>query len=423
LTCREALYGGAAGGGKSDALLMGALQYVDVPGYNALLLRRSLQSLELPGGLIPRLADWLKGTAARWSASKRRWTFPSGATITFGYFDKDRDKDRYQGPEFQYIGVDELTQHPLERYTWLFSRLRRLAGFEVPLRVRGGTNPGGIGHEWVARRFDVLNLGANLGPDRAYVPALLDDNPSLDREEYEESLSELDPVTRERMLRGDWSVRPSGGIFKREWFEVISPEEVPAGMRWIRVWDTASKTKERNDFWAGGRMGSHGGIYYLAHVVHGKWEYPDGRAMVKQTAKLDGTSVPIVVEDANSGTALLQDLRMDRDMAGHAVFAIQAQGDKLLRAGPWASRAKGGLVKLVEGSWDVEGFLDETVGFGQPGIHDDRVDMFGTGYRALTRFGAVLGGSRAPAGPSSGDDRQSKVGRGRASEARAPRRV
>src|SRR4051812_7334087 len=81
LDCREAMYGGAAGGGKSDALLMAALQYVDVPGYSALILRRTFPDLALPGAIMDRSKEWLHGTDAHWNENERRWTFPSGATL------------------------------------------------------------------------------------------------------------------------------------------------------------------------------------------------------------------------------------------------------------------------------------------------------------------------------------------------------
>jgi hypothetical protein len=103
LTCREAFYGGAAGGGKSTALLMGALEHAYVPGYAALILRRDRQRLHLPGGLIPRSHEWLAGCKqAKWNASRCQWTFFTKgppATITFGYLQSPADKFRYGSSE------------------------------------------------------------------------------------------------------------------------------------------------------------------------------------------------------------------------------------------------------------------------------------------------------------------------------------
>jgi hypothetical protein len=89
LECREAMYGGAADGGKSDALLMAALQYVDVPDYAALLLRKSYSDLSLPAALVPRAQEWLTGTDTKWNGAEHVWRFPSGASLSFGYLDTE----------------------------------------------------------------------------------------------------------------------------------------------------------------------------------------------------------------------------------------------------------------------------------------------------------------------------------------------
>jgi predicted phage terminase large subunit-like protein len=213
LTGAEALFGGAAGGGKSDALLMGALQFVDVPGYAAILFRRTYADLSLPGALMDRAKEWLGGTAARWSDKEKTWHFPSGATLTFGYLEHEDDKYRYQSSEFQFIGFDELTQFSETQFRYLFSRLRRLQSARVPLRMRAASNPGGVGHAWVRQRF--LLDGAAAG--RVFVPARLDDNPHLDRAEYVASLNQLDPITRGQLLAGDWNSF-EGGRFRATWF-------------------------------------------------------------------------------------------------------------------------------------------------------------------------------------------------------------
>ena len=210
---KEALYGGATGGGKSDALLMGAAQDLDRPGYAALLLRRTFRDLNQPDALIPRSKEWWTGKAD-WNQQDKRWTFPSGATITFGYLDSPDDVYQYQGAAYQYVGFDELTQFPEGPYRYLFSRLRRRAGVDVPLRMRAGSNPGGVGHEWVKARFV---KPAGEAPSRVFVPALLRDNPHLDAAAYVEALAELDPITRAQLLAGDWEAYV-GGRFKRAWF-------------------------------------------------------------------------------------------------------------------------------------------------------------------------------------------------------------
>lgn len=225
----EVFYGGAAGGGKSSALLMAALKYVHVPNYAALLLRRSYTDLSLPGALMDRAQQWLTGKA-HWSGMEKKWTFPSGASITFGYLANENDKFQYQGSELQYIGFDELSQFTETQYTYLFSRLRRLKDGNVPIRMRSGSNPGGVGALWVRDRFIPEDFTPEFaleekvwekyGEDeetgeqltRYFVPARLDDNPHLDQHQYELSLRNLDPVTRAQLRRGDWQITLRGDI-------------------------------------------------------------------------------------------------------------------------------------------------------------------------------------------------------------------
>ncbi len=224
LDCREAFYGGAAAGGKSEALLMAALQYVHVPGYSALILRRDTQRLRLAGGLIPRSHEWLHATGAKWNGTDRRWTFETGgepAMISFGYLQDSNDKYRYGSSEFQFIGFDELTEFPEDDYLFLFSRLRRRRDIPVPLRMRSASNPGGAGHHWVKNRFindndDASNSGVLWKDDAAYVPARIDDNPAVDADEYRQSLMNLPSVVRERLMNGDWSISETG-LIRSDW--------------------------------------------------------------------------------------------------------------------------------------------------------------------------------------------------------------
>ena len=181
---------------------MAALQYVDVPGYSAIIFRRTFQDLSLPDALIPRSHEWLGATPARWDGITHTWHFPSGATLAFGYMDSVLDMYRYQGAAFQFIGWDELTQFEEQKYRYLFSRLRTRTTVNVPLRVRSASNPGGIGHRWVKRRFIDPRW---KDPEAVYVPAKLSDNPHL-RDDYEDSLNYLDDVTKARYLDGDWTV-------------------------------------------------------------------------------------------------------------------------------------------------------------------------------------------------------------------------
>ena len=264
LTCREALYGGAARGGKTYALLMAALQFVHVPNYNALLLRRTFPELNQVGGLIQRSREWLTGKA-EWSSARNRWTFPGGATLGFGYLDTDNDVYQYAGTDFHFIGTDELTQFTEWQYTFLFSRLVKQKSCVIPVRMRAGTNPGGLGHAWCKKRF--ITEAKSKG--RMFVPARLEDNPSIDQQDYRLSLRELDWVTRKRLELGDWEVSEEGGLFKRQWFEVVG--EAPE-CRWCRFWDLAA-TEEmagHDPDWLVNRRGVR-----VCRVCRRKWDRLD----------------------------------------------------------------------------------------------------------------------------------------------------
>jgi hypothetical protein len=242
LDCLEAMYGGAAGGGKSDALLMAALRYVDVPGYAAILFRLTHTDLALEGAIMDRSHKWLNNTDAHWDGLNKRWRFPSAATLTFGYLDGPRDHERYQSAEFQFVGFDELTQFVEKQYRYLFSRLRRLKGSDVPIRMRGATNPGGVGHEWVQARFgipdDFDSTDPHTGPmGRVFVPATLEDNPHLDKDEYEVALAQLDEVTRMQLRYGRWARDASGLVYKinKKKNVIAALPELPRGELWSYV--------------------------------------------------------------------------------------------------------------------------------------------------------------------------------------------
>lgn len=224
LDCLEAFYGGAAAGGKSQALLMAALQFICVPGYSALILRRDTRRLGLASGLIPRSKEWLLEKGGKWNASKSEWTFPTSAapaTITFGYLQDSTDKFRYASSEYQFIGFDELTEFPEEDYLFLFSRLRKRHDMPVPLRMRSASNPGGEGHDWVKHRFvhessDDRDADMHWRNGIAFVPAAMRDNPGMNEAEYAGSLDHLPSLWRDRLLSGDWDATERGIVSEEQ---------------------------------------------------------------------------------------------------------------------------------------------------------------------------------------------------------------
>jgi phage terminase large subunit-like protein len=225
---REILFGGAAGGGKSIWLLMGALQYVDVPGYSAIIFRTELTAGKMSSSIFNVALTWLADTDAKFSPQDNRFTFPSGASLQFGYLGDFNVYARYDSSEFQYVGFDEVSHFNEQDYLYLFTRLRRRNEINAPLRMRCASNPPKRNDPatsgWLKKRFQIKNVnGKFLGthPSRLYLPSFVTDNPHVDQEGYIESLQELDPVTREQMLAGNWDVQEAGR-FKYDWVKRYS---------------------------------------------------------------------------------------------------------------------------------------------------------------------------------------------------------
>lgn len=412
---------------NSDALLMAALQFVDVPGYSALLLRRTWADLMLPGAIMERATAWLSKTDAQPKDGGRTWVFPSGAKITFGYLQYDKDKFRYQSAEFQFVGFDELTQFSQETYEFLFSRIRRpsmacltcktslrkegiayvhsdksvnckhtvpdpkvlaqyppakdgITLFDVPLRMRSATNPGGIGHAWV-RDYFVNKKTRN--PEAIFIPALLKDNPSIDQESYIKNLSHLGALDRERLLNGDWDVSVEGLIFQRHWFQPIA--EAPVDAKYCRFWDTAATVD--GDWTVGLKLGlTKSGQWVIADVQRARLTSEKVERLVQQTAAVDGIGVRIRMEQegGSSGLAIINHYKRNV-LLGYDFDGDRPTGAKEVRAVPVATAAESGNVFMVHGQWNKD-FLDEISTFPMTGAHDDQVDAL-SGAFGILAFG------------------------------------
>jgi phage terminase large subunit-like protein len=359
LECLDALYGGAAGGGKSDAILMACLQFASVPGYSALIVRATLADLKLPGALIDRSHDWLTGTGARWNAQEHRWRFPSGATLQFGYCDNDQGVRRYQSSEFAAIAVDEASQLTEFELRFLFSRLRRPVDLPVPLRYRLASNPGGPGHEFIRSRY----LQAPQG--RVFVPARLDDNPHLDREQYRESLAQLDPVTRAQLEEGDWDVT-RGELFTRAMLSRRGPP-LSVHARRVRHWDKGYSAA--GNATAGALLSAEGGRFAVEDVVRVRVDPHERNLVIRGTAADDARR--------NGGRAVLQRVemppgagveaarRLAGELAGLLVEVVPASGDKRENAEPFARQCAAGNVHLVDGPWVID-YVNELIAFPPP---------------------------------------------------------
>ena len=391
---REALFGGGGGGGKSSALLMAALQYVDTPGYAALILRRSYADLALPDAIMARSWDWLGGTAARWRGDTHTWLFPSGATLTFGYLANAGDRFRYQSSQVQFVGWDELTQFPEADYRYLFTRQRRLTDSDVPLRTRGATNPGNVGHDWVRDRFGLLDAPPDrplhVHEERAFVPALLADNPHLDPVTYRSGLAELDPVTRAQFEHGDWAVRPAGNLFRPEWWRVVDPGELPPRYAArVRYWDLSAGG---GDATAGVLLGYAPPTVVVLDVQRYTGPPAETQAQIALTAELDGRGVAVRVErEPGAAGAFVIFQLLTQVLPGYDVAGVPATGEKVVRARPWSAAVGNRLVQLVRGPWN-RAFIDEHSAFPNPRVHDDQVDAAAGAYAAAV-LAAQQGGA------------------------------
>jgi hypothetical protein len=240
----EVLYGGAAGGGKSDSLLIfSIMRRVQFPGSKGLFLRRTFADLSKAGAAIDRSKELLT-SIAHWDEQKHRWTFANGGLIEFGYLDHEDDKYHYQGSQFDDICWDELTQFTESQYLYLLSRCRATVDGIKPL-IRSATNPGGVGHAWVKRRyvepatpetpFDLPKSDGQTRRRRAvFIPAKLQDNAVLMQRDpdYWERLMDLPEDDRRALAYGDWDV--FAGMYFTEWRRdrhVIPPFGPPAHWR------------------------------------------------------------------------------------------------------------------------------------------------------------------------------------------------
>lgn len=241
---REALYGGAAGGGKSVALLIAALQFVAERGYAALILRRTYKQLSKADSILAKAKEWLigrtdsKGRKCRYNGDEHKFTFPSGATLEFGHMDHEDSKFNYTGGSWAYVGVDEATQFTGPMLAYPRTRQRRTAGSLLPIRWRGATNPGDIGHDAIKARYVKTPDGLNPStPDRQFFRATIDDNPNIDRLDYIKQLQEsgVDPLTLSQLLAGDWDA-VAGGRFHRDWFGDYNID--PHSPDFVQLWRT-----------------------------------------------------------------------------------------------------------------------------------------------------------------------------------------
>ena len=341
----ELLYGGAAGGGKSDYLVVEPTRQIKIPEYRALILRKSVpelaQLIDRSLVIYPQICK-----KAKFNNTKHLWTFPSGAKIQFGSLFHIKDKYKYQGLQYDFIGFDELTQFTWEEYSYLKSRNRANCK-DTRVYVRATANPGGIGHGWVKQYFvtagkpyeTIWKKDAVKMPDgtikyyfssKAFIPASVFDNDELLKNDpdYVKRLAQMNEADRNALLYGSWDSF-AGQVFL-EWMDdrehykdkrfthVIEPFDIPWGWRIIRSFDWGY-TKP---FSVGWTAVDNDGRYYRIRELYGctnepntgvKWDDVDVAKRIKEIEMTDpnikghqiyGVADPAIFAEQGSGKSI-----------------------------------------------------------------------------------------------------------------------
>ncbi len=223
----EVLFGGAAGGGKSYGQVIDALLFaLKFPGSRQLILRRTFP--ELDKSIIRTVLSVYPKSIFSYKASRHEGQFVNGSILDFGYCDSENDVFRYQSAEYDVIRFDELTHFTEQMYVYLISRVRGANGF--PKQIKSSTNPGGIGHSWVKRRFIDIGEPGKAHGNKIYIPSKVRDNSFLMKSDpsYIKRLEKLSKKDREALLHGNWDIFE--GQYFTEWnreIHVINPFEIP----------------------------------------------------------------------------------------------------------------------------------------------------------------------------------------------------
>ncbi len=421
------IYGGAAGGGKTWALLLEPLRHVHNRQFACVIFRRTYPQVTNPGGLWDEAMRIYPHLGARPRQSDLTWVFPSGAQVRFAHLQHEGDKYNWQGAQIPLIGFDELTHFSRAQFLYLLSRNRSLSG--VRPYMRATTNPDAdswvkeLLAPWVddehpefpfapgaVRWFTVENDAVTwVGPDwrdenglagksLSFVPARVTDNRILlaENPEYLASLRALPLVEQRRLLHGDWKVRPAAGkVFNRAWFEVA--EVAPAGGQVVRFWDFAATAKklasDDPDWTVGVKMRRHEGLFFVEDVVRVRAAWPEVKRLVRATATLDGLDVRVgwEIEPGASGKAVSAELV--QALAGFDAHGVHPAGDKVQRASGMAAQTLGGHVRLVRGAWN-SAYLAELHSF--PDVdHDDQVDASSGAFNLLAGVTTVTSAAAA----------------------------
>ena len=415
------IYGGAAGGGKTAGLILEPLRHVGrVANFTTVFFRRTMPQITNPGALWDESLNFYPRLGGTPHLGMREWRWPRGGKIKFSHLQFETTVYDWQGAQIALICFDELTHFTAHQFFYMVSRNRSTCG--VRPYIRATCNPDA--DSWVAdflawwidaetglpvpERAGVLryyarvsdkivwadrpeelmqdlpqteDLPPGLDPARpisvTFIPATVLDNPALLRvnPDYFSWLLSLPLLERERLLGGNWKIRPAAGLyFKREWCAVV--DNAPADLDIVRYWDLAAteKTEFNDPDWTVGvKLGrDQNGGYWLLDVVRGRANPGDIDTLLLNTATQDGERVRIGFGQDPGQAGKSQALHLVRALSGFTVTSAPESGNKLTRFGPFSSQCRAGNVKIRRGPWNeelfriLEGFPDLA--------HDDEVD-------------------------------------------------
>ncbi len=416
-TADIALYGGAAGGGKTYALLLENLHHVDNPRFGSVIFRRNSNQIMTEGGLWDNASELypLKGATPK-ITPRPVMVFPSGAKVSFAHLQYDADIHGWQGSQIPLICFDELTHFTRKQFFYMLSRNRSTCG--VKPYIRATTNPEADSwvadfiawwiddrgypipeHSGVIRYFVVISddikwgasrdeLAANYGvrvedtKSFTFIASSIQDNKVLLNQDpgYLANLNALGEVEKGRLLYGNWKIKPSAGMyFRREQAQIVAraPGKI---VRIARAWDLAATipTPENPspDATAGVLLGAlEDGRYIVLDVVHVRHQANNVRTLVRHMAEQDTTKHPtnrIRLPQDPGQAGKEQAESYVKFLAGFTVKTQRVTGDKITRAEPFSSQWQAGNVLVLAAPWN-DAYFAELESF-PDGKHDDMVD-------------------------------------------------
>ena len=386
-----AIYGGAAGAGKTYGMLIAPLAHISVPRFAAVIFRRETPQIKNPGGLWDESSPLYGALGARPLSSVLEHRFPSGAVVKFAHLERDETVFDWDGAQMPMIGFDQLEHFTRKQFFYMLSRNRSACGVKPSIKATCNPNadswladfigwwinqttgfpiPERAGKlRWFVREGDAIKWADSreeliaLNPDDlpmsvTFIPGTVYDNRILldINPQYLANLKALNYVERERLLGGNWKIRAAAGLlFRREWCEVV--KALPTDCEFVRYWDRAATPKtELNDpdMSIGIKMArDRSGFYYLIDSRSGFWSPAQGEAIIANTASADGVDCRIGIPQDPGQAGKGQAQATIRGLGGFSVAATIETGDKVTRFGPFSAQAEAGNVKIMEG-FDME---------------------------------------------------------------------